>query len=547
MLKLLESRSTNIDPMINIFGIIAFLNFLAVFLYKDFSSSQPFFYHIRFWGGFFCLGLLILKNVPNNIKTLKYLYWYFTITFCLPFYGMYIFLDNHHSIIWQSKVIIGLIWLVFITNWIEFSLTLLIGIILGAIFYKYLHPDFEFNQVTPNGGLLYNYILAVFIAMIFAHRKDEITSVLIKSQQKLQQALEVKDRFLRNMSHEIRIPLHGILNLSTIVNEQWDDLPEHQRKSLVEQLANNSGRLMNLVSNLLDISTIIKGKLKLFKDEYDLTKITKEVINEFSSILKSKATIISFKSVEQMMCLCDKERISQVIRNLISNALKYGNNSNIKIEIHKHNQYVRFSIIDHGVGIPENELEDIFKQFEESSRTKTSAGGTGLGLAICKEIIKAHDGEIFAQNNLTKGATFTFDLPSINKKQISKISQNNNSKKKTVLVIDDEEIVLTSASFILEALGYTPLCSQGGAVALELLKEKVPDLILLDLMMPGMNGDEFLNIIRNSEKLKNIPVIIQTGFPNAEELQNMKKLGISGLLKKPYDKQDITQILSKTI
>lgn len=392
-------------------------------------------------------------------------------------------------------------------------------------------------------------ILGVSIDITY---QKKLEKDLIEYTQKLQKALEVKERFLRNISHEVRIPLHGILNLSSIVNDQWEKLSELQRKDLVAQLATSSKRLMRLVSNLLDISKMTENKLKITKEEHDLTLITREVIDEFFITLQDKKISVVLDTSKNVLikCTCDKERISQVIRNFISNAIKYGNNNPISIEINKEeSNFIRISVTDQGVGIPDNELESIFEPFEESSRTKTSAGGTGLGLSICKEIIEAHGGKILARNH-KKGAVFSFLLPATNQKDKPKEKQqkaekHNSSKKLTVLVIDDEEIVLISTQFNLEFLGYKALCAQGGAEALRLLRTETPDVILLDLMMPGMNGDEVLKHIKESDHLKSVPVIAQTGFSQAKELDAMHELGINGILKKPYDRNDLQLELSK--
>lgn len=565
MIKLLQARGKQLTPIIDIFSIIVFLNFFAVFIYKDLSTPEPFFLKIRFWGALLCFILFLLKYLPDNKQIFRYCLWYITIIFCLPLYGTFLFLDNQQSLIWQSKIIIGLMWLVCITNWIEFIITLIIGLILGTTYYKYLHPSFSLREINFNNGIIYNYVWSIFVAMIFIHRKDEMTAVLISSQKKLkelydkvtslnqslekkvsartqdlQNALEVKDRFLRNMSHEIRIPLHGILNLSSIVNEQWDNISDSKKRDLIKQLDNNSYRLMNLVSNLLDMSKISQGKLVLQKEKNNITQLTKEVIEEFITTLQNKKTKIDFLQKDPITCICDKEKISQVIRNFISNAIKYGNGNNIKINIHHKKHHIQFLITDQGVGIPHDELKQIFKQFKESSRTRTTAGGTGLGLAICKEIIEAHNGKIEAKNN-KKGATFSFELPTTDKAP----KKTTNNQKQTALIIDDEEIVLTSTALNLELLGYNAICAQSGLEALEVLKTNTPDVILLDIMMPGMNGKFLLEKIKKDKKLHNIPVIVQTGFPNAPELKVMQKLGIHGPLKKPYNKDELKLELSK--
>lgn len=162
---------------------------------------------------------------------------------------------------------------------------------------------------------------------------------------------------------------------------------------------------------------------------------------------------------------------------------------------------------------------------------------------ICHKIIKAHEGKIIAKNNHKKGVTFYFDLPKPKNYVPVSRTKNHSSIKQTVLVIDDEEVVLSSTSLILELLGYHILSASSGFDALKLLEKQTPDIILLDIMMPGMNGNEFLGILRKTEKFKHIPVIVQTGFYNAKELQSMQKLGITDVLKKPYDKQALKNVL----
>ncbi len=559
---------------ISIFGILMMINFpLFYLLFDRFTTYKDISLAMRTIA--FVLCCILSTHNYWNAKYKKYLkiLWYSSITFCLPFFFMFMCMINNLSLYWLLNLLSSIFFLLLITSILEFFFTFITGSLLAIIIYSSYTAYFGISlyQEADLSLLFGVYIAPIIIGSVFSHKRDQIHETLSTQKQKVQKkvitleeelkkqnaslkkALEAKERFLGNMSHEIRTPLHGILNLANMVNEKWNNFSENERKNLVEKVASNSNRLMSLVSNLLDISTMIKNKLKIFKQQHNLVKIAEEVVDEFTSPFQNIR--ISFNSSnKRILCLCDKERISRVVRNLISNAIKYGNHKPIEIKIIVKGNAAILSVIDQGVGIPKDELEKIFNPFEESSRTKTSAGGTGLGLAICKEIIVAHGGKISVKNNYKVGSIFSFQLPLIveTKKPISSQSKSNimqhsafSKGEKTIMIVDDEETVLFSTSMRLEFLGYKVITAQGGPSALKLLEDTVPDAILLDLMMPGMNGDKVLQQIRNSKRLKKIPVILNTGIIDEKKLSPIHKLGISGVLHKPYDEKQLREELEK--
>ena len=229
----------------------------------------------------------------------------------------------------------------------------------------------------------------------------------------MQTALAAKTEFLNNMSHEIRTSIQGVSGISEGLDEHWEDLQETKRKELVASIAGSAKRLQSLVGNLLDMSKFTAGKMILSLHKMSLNEAIKDMIFECKT-LYTNGKNIEFKFDDDIICsiVADKERLAQVLRNLFVNAIKFSpDQSSITAILRETQNGVMFSIKDEGIGVPEDELSHIFKPFNQSSRTKTKAGGTGLGLSICDEIIKLHNGRIWAVNNTDRGATFSFVIP----------------------------------------------------------------------------------------------------------------------------------------
>ena len=257
--------------------------------------------------------------------------------------------------------------------------------------------------------------------------------------------------------------------------------------------------------------------------------------------------------------IMDPERIAQVLRNLMGNAFKFTKAGKIKISLRTQGKNLEVVIEDEGIGIPEEELEEIFNPFVQSSKTKNYADGTGLGLSICKEIITAHNGKIWAENKII-GSSFHFILPRVKLTQLTQeanyqpikattdlVNNSPDSLKGVALMIDDDDLCHNIIRMILKNDGYEMISSYSGAEGLEFLSEHSDeiDFIFLDLMMPNMHGLDVLKKIKSDKSLAGIPVIIQSASDNKSDYSKAIELGAIGFFAKPYDRKNIIQFVDK--
>lgn len=256
---------------------------------------------------------------------------------------------------------------------------------------------------------------------VIKNSRDYLENKVIERTKELEKAMEVKANFLSNMSHEIRIPIHGILNYADFLLNDWEKITNEKKYEFIKKLYSNSNRLFSLINNLLDLSKLNAYKMDFYFEKYNFIEIVKTVIDDSESLYLQKNidVIIEYDKEENYEIVLDINRILQVISNLFSNAVKFTNSGKIIARIKYLDQIsnttrkiLEFSLEDSGIGIPEEELVAVFDQFNQSSKTKNKSGGTGLGLAISKDIILCHGGEIWAENKKNgEGCIFKFIIP----------------------------------------------------------------------------------------------------------------------------------------
>jgi len=253
---------------------------------------------------------------------------------------------------------------------------------------------------------------------------EERTHALREAKHEAEAAYAAKTEFFTNITHELRTPLHAIINFSNFGKRKVKTAEAEKLEQYFEDINRSGTRLLRLVNDILDLSKHQANKINLTLDAQEYVSVIRDAINELSALIEARNIQIKITNdATAKEAYFDRERIMQVMINLVGNAVKFSEpNSTISIRIEDAAQSLRrksdpagimISILDEGIGIPETELDTIFDEFAQSSKIKSGnfTGGTGLGLAICREIIQAHHGKIWASNNPSGGAKLSFTLP----------------------------------------------------------------------------------------------------------------------------------------
>jgi CheY-like chemotaxis protein len=374
---------------------------------------------------------------------------------------------------------------------------------------------------------------------------------LIQSQI-LKEREEFKNKFLANTSHELRTPLNSIMGFSTIL--QRSNLNESQLHYL-DIIKQSGEHLRNLIDDILDISKIEMGRLKIQYNRFDFFKVI-ELLDDTYTV-KTKTKNINFickidKNIPRFL-IGDKIRLTQILTNLLDNATKFthsgGINLNVKLLERKSKDLkLEFEIKDTGIGIQEDKIDSIFESFIQTHNINTY-GGTGLGLSIVKNLINLMNGSINVSSKEEEGTTFKVILNfefSANQKEDTIVELNTQAStegnKFSILIADDLESNLLLLMKILADYGdyYVDIVSNGDQV-IERLHQNPYDLILMDLKMPKMDGYETTRFIRQSEveEFKDIPIIALTANVSPLEKEVCLGIGMNDYIAKPFNEKEL--------
>lgn len=411
------------------------------------------------------------------------------------------------------------------------------------------------DAVYENGKI--KYMGGVFIDITNKIHQENA----IKEKEVAEEANRSKSMFLANMSHEIRTPLNGIIGFSGLLDQSKLDA---EQREYVNSISQSSKLLMGIVNDILDFSKIESGKMVLYNSPIDLNEISAETLETVKFLAQKKGLKLNLSIDPQIknVVLGDEIRIKQVLINLLNNAVKFTEKGAVSLIVKKKRpnkngiKFIRFIIEDTGVGIKKQNITKIFEVFtQEDESTTRRFGGTGLGLSIVTKILALYGSQLKVISRQNIGSIFYFDIDFPIVPEVEPILLNRNKGNSTlttsnepskVLVVEDNKVnVLLTKTMIVKLWQNTEvIVAENGAIGVEAFQEHQPDLVLMDIQMPVMNGYECTQKIREIDT-KNTPIIALTAGNLKGDREKCFEVGMNDFLSKPINKDSFYEILLK--
>jgi signal transduction histidine kinase/CheY-like chemotaxis protein len=395
------------------------------------------------------------------------------------------------------------------------------------------------------------------LTQIEKHEKEiqEVNEQLVQSEQRARAATQAKSHFLANMSHELRTPLNAIIGYSEMLQEEAQDSGQ---ESFIPDLKkiNRSGRhLLDLINDVLDLSKIEAGKMELYLETFDVPNLLEDVSTTVQLLVQKNSNTLEVRCPANLGAMrADMTKVRQSLFNLLSNASKFTKNGKITLEAARETSptkanWIVFRVSDTGIGMTPEQQDRVFEAFSQAdSATARDFGGTGLGLTITKTFCRMMGGDVALTSEPGKGTTFTIRLPTevrepkAESAAASESSAAPNMEGRPVLVIDDDADTRQVLKRFLNRKGFPVESASSGEEGLRLARELHPMAIILDVMMPGMDGWAVLSTLKSEEKLKDIPVVMLT---IVDDKNLGYALGATDYLIKPVDRDRLIEILAK--
>jgi signal transduction histidine kinase len=377
---------------------------------------------------------------------------------------------------------------------------------------------------------------------------------LIFAKEKAEESDRLKSAFLANMSHEIRTPMNGILGFSELLKEPR--LTGDKQQEYIRIIEKSGARMLNIINNIVDISRIEAGLMNLKIKESNINEQIEYIYTFFQPEMVAKSIKFSFKNTlpaKEAIINTDSEKLFAILINLVKNAVKYTDKGSIEFGYYKKGDNLEFYVRDTGIGVPKGRQKAIFERFIQADiADKQAYQGAGLGLSISKAYVEMLGGKIWVESEDDSGSTFYFTLPYINE-PIEKIESKNTvpadsadiyANKLKILIVEDDETSEKFLSIAVIELSKSVIIAQTGIEAIEVLNQNPDiDLILMDILMPDMNGLEATRQIRKFNK--DVIIIAQTAYGLAGDREKAIEAGCNDYVSKPVKKDELRGIIQK--
>jgi len=380
------------------------------------------------------------------------------------------------------------------------------------------HPDGRVFPILASGAPLQNELGHVAGAV-----------VAFQDISRLREVDRMKDEFVSIVSHELRTPLTSIRGSVQLVLDEPDSVPDAEHRQLLQIALNNCERLVRIINDILDVAKIESGNITLHRKPVNVADIVRQSIQVVEGPARTAQVSLDARLPARLRpVMVDPDRIVQALVNLLSNAVKFApQGSTVTVTAAGSDNMITLAVSDQGEGIAPENLNRLFKKFQQvDSSSSRRKGGTGLGLAITKALVEQHGGRIYVDSEVAKGTRFSFTLPAATQEEadavsLAPVAANRDGSARLavrrVLVVDDDDDFRALIRVQLNNAGYEVLDARDAASAIHIARTMRPDIITVDLLMPGLDGWEFIQRLRSEEGLARIPVVVVSGVPEATE------------------------------
>ncbi|MBK1876818.1 ATP-binding protein [Pelagicoccus mobilis] len=374
-----------------------------------------------------------------------------------------------------------------------------------------------------------------------------------------EEANRAKSAFLAAMSHELRTPLNAILGYAQLLGRP--SYLQSKGPKAVETIKSSGEHLLELINDVLNLSKLEAGKVSAEPASFDLLELLRELVAMLRVSAEQKGVVLRLEGEEKVpqFLLGDRRLLRQILINLLGNAIKFTDSGSVRLVVESEGEGIVFRIVDTGVGIEAEALEDIFEPFSQSGSEREKAKGTGLGLAISRKLARQMGGDILVESELGKGSEFRLMLVLAKAKEADLDSSlevkgeayervvGYKGERRCVLVVDDDELNRSVLGELLEELSFEAIFASDGREALDTLAERMPNLVIMDLEMPRMNGLEATREIRNRREWADLPVVALTASVLEESQRSCLEAGCSGFFVKPVKRGELLAVLEQQL